>query len=299
MKLELKSPAKINLGLFVVRKREDGYHDIETLFQMVGLYDDLIVESRTSGVSLQCEGGGIAADDDNLALRAARLLQERVPEARQQGCHIHLKKNIPAGAGLGGGSGNAALVLWALNRLWDLKMSRQDLQKLAAELGSDVPFFLASPAALGSGRGEILEPIEPIEKTNIIVVFPRLHVATAEVYRALNLDLTTPPKTISILLKFFSESDIPSLGEHLQNDLEPIVLERFPEVRAVRDRLASMAPEGVLLSGSGSAVFALFRDRAQAESARAQLQDTEWDVYLTETVASFSEFLPETLLHYP
>jgi len=299
MKLEFKSPAKINLGLFVVGKREDGFHNIETLFQMVSLYDDLTLETRESGVELECEGGGIAADDNNLALRAARLLQESIPEARSQGCHIRLKKNIPAGAGLGGGSGNAALVLWGLNRLWDLKLDRATLQTLSAQLGSDVPFFLASPAALGSGRGEILKPIKPIEKLNVIVVFPRVHIATAEVYQGLNLDLTTPRKTISILLKFFSESDISSLGEHLQNDLEPFVLKGFPEVRAVRDRLASLSPEGVLLSGSGSSVFALFQGRDRAETALARLQGTDWDVYLTETVASFSEFLPETLLDYP
>lgn len=299
MKLEFKSPAKINLGLFVVDKREDGYHNIETLFQMVSLYDELSVETRDSGIDLQCEGGGIAADEDNLAFRAARLLQETVPEARDQGCAIRLKKNIPAGAGLGGGSGNAALVLCALNRLWDLKLTRETLQSLSAQLGSDVPFFLASPAAVGSGRGEILKSVKPIEKFNVIVVFPRLHIATSEVYRALNLDLTTPRKNISILLKFFSESDVTSLGKHLQNDLEPFVLKGFPEVQAVRDRLASLSPEGVLLSGSGSAVFALFQDREQAEEAMAQLHGADWDIYLTETVSSFSEFLPDPLLHYP
>ena len=299
MKLEFKSPAKINLGLFVVGKRDDGFHDIETLFQMVGLYDELTVETRNSGIELQCEGGGIAADDGNLAMRAARLLQEEIPEARGQGCRIQLKKNIPAGAGLGGGSGNAASVLWALNRLWDLKLTREALQKMSARLGSDVPFFLASPAALGSGRGDILKPLKPIEKLNVIVVFPRLNIATGEVYQALNFDLTTPPKTINILLKFFSESDIPSLGSHLHNDLEAIVLKMFSEVKAVREKLASLDAEGVLLSGSGSAVFALFQDRYRAERALSRLQNTDWDVYLTETVASFSEFLPETLLHYP
>ncbi|MCF8723101.1 4-diphosphocytidyl-2-C-methyl-D-erythritol kinase [Nitrospina gracilis] len=299
MKLKFRTPAKINLGLFVLGKRDDGFHELETLFQMVSLYDQIELESEDGGVSLDCDAPGIPTDGSNLVVRAAEMLRDSVPAAAGRGCRIRLKKQIPAGAGLGGGSGNAAYVLWALNRLWDLRLDRSALHEFAARLGSDIPFFLSAPQAVGRGRGEVLEPLEPSEKMHIVIIFPRLVVPTGEVYRGLNLELTTPPKTISILQKFFSRSDVAGLAAHLHNDLEPYVLERFPVVKQARDALSALDAEGVLLSGSGSAVFGVFTSREQAEQAFARLQATDWDVFVTETVSRFAEFLPEEMLDYP
>ncbi|CAI2719603.1 4-(cytidine 5'-diphospho)-2-C-methyl-D-erythritol kinase [Nitrospina watsonii] len=300
MKLKFRTPAKINLGLFVLGKRDDGFHELETLFQMVSLYDQVELETAAAGeVTLECDAPGIPTDGTNLVVRAARMLQQTVPEAARQGCRIRLEKHIPAGAGLGGGSGNAACVLWGLNRLWDLQLERPALHEIAARLGSDIPFFLSAPQAVGRGRGERLTPLEPSEKMHLVIIFPRLTVPTAEVYRRLTLDLTTPPKTISILQKFFSQSDIAGLAAHLHNDLESVVLEGFPVVRQVRDALSALDAKGVLLSGSGSAVFGIFANRDQAERAFSRLQATDWDVFVAETVSRFAEFLPGELLDYP
>jgi len=299
MKLEFRTPAKINLGLYVLGKREDGFHELETLFQMVSLYDRVELESRDGGIELECDATGIPTDGTNLVVRAAELLRAAVPGAAGRGCRIRLHKRIPAGAGLGGGSGNAACVLWGLNRLWDLKLERAALRETAARLGSDIPFFLSAPQAIGRGRGEVLTPLEPAEKMLVVIIFPGVSIATAEVYRGLKIELTTPPKTISILQKFLAQSDIAGLAAHLHNDLEPVVLERYPVVQRAREALCAEKAEGVLLSGSGSAVFGIFAGRAEAEQAHARLQANDWEVYLAETIAQFDEFLPGELLNYP
>jgi 4-diphosphocytidyl-2-C-methyl-D-erythritol kinase len=299
MKLVFKTPAKINLGIFILGKRPDGYHDLETLFQMVSLYDTVELESLENKVELVCDDPKVPTDESNLMIRAARLLQEAVPEKTGLGCRMVLKKKIPMGAGLGGGSGNAAGVLMGLNRLWDLKLKSAELSKIAAQLGSDIPFFLCAPSALGEGRGERLTALPPPNKFHVILVFPRVPMATAEVYQALNFDLTKNSKNIKILREFFSQSNIISLGAHLHNDLEPVVIKRLPVVESIKGKLRSLNAAGTLVSGSGSTVFGVFEDAKVAEQAFARCREEAWDVFLTETISSFSEFMPEDLLNYP
>jgi len=299
MKLVFKTPAKINLGLFILGKRPDGYHDLQTLFQMVSLYDTVELESRASGIELVCSHPECPTDESNLMVRAARLLQEAFPDRTDLGVRMTLDKRIPMGAGLAGGSGNAAGVLRGLNRLWDLQLSLPELSKFAARLGSDIPFFLCAPAALGEGRGEILTPLQPPKKFKVILIFPRVFMATAEVYKGLNLDLTKNEKNINILREFFSQSNIAGLGAHLHNDLEPFVIQRLPVIRVIEQKLKDLNADGVLLSGSGSAVFGIFEDPQQAEQAFVQCQCGDWDTFLTETVSSFSEFMPEAVINYP
>jgi 4-diphosphocytidyl-2-C-methyl-D-erythritol kinase len=299
MKLVFKTPAKINLGLFILGKRPDGYHDLETLFQMVSLYDTVSLESLENKIELVCDDPRVPTDESNLMIRAARLLQETVPERSGLGCRMVLNKKIPMGAGLGGGSGNAAGVLRGLNRLWDLKLKSAELSKIAAQLGSDIPFFLCAPSALGRGRGERLTPLQPSKKFHVILVYPRVSMATSEVYHALNFDLTKNLKNINILLEFFSQSKIASLGTHLHNDLEPIVTNKLPVVASIKQKLNSLNANGTLLSGSGSAVFGIFENSQGAQEAYARCCEEDWDTFLTETVSSFSEFMPENLLNYP
>jgi 4-diphosphocytidyl-2-C-methyl-D-erythritol kinase len=299
MKLVFKTPAKINLGLFIIGKRPDGYHDLETLFQMVSLCDTVELESLENKVELVCDDSRVPTDETNLMTRAARLLQERFPDRSGLGCRMVLKKKIPMGAGLGGGSGNAAGILMGLNRLWDLKLQRAELSRIAAQLGSDIPFFLCAPSALGEGRGERLTALQSPKKFHVILVFPRVSMATAEVYQALNFNLTKNSKNIKILREFFSQSNIISLGAHLHNDLEPVVIERLPVVVSIKQKLSSLNADGTLLSGSGSVVFGIFENSQVAQEAYFRCCEEDWDTFLTETVSSFSEFMPENLLNYP
>ncbi len=297
MKIKFKTPAKINLGLHIHGKREDGFHELETIFQMVSLFDDVELELLSSGIKLECDMPGIPRDDTNLVCKAALLLRKSY-QVEGKGVSIRLKKKIPFGAGLGGGSGNAAGVLMGLNRLWDLNIEREKLFTLAAELGSDVPFFLTSPCALGKGRGERLKVLEPCSKFQVLLVFPGFPIATSWVYQNLRLKLTKRPNNISILRKNLSLSDITSLGSQLYNDLESVVIQKFPEVKVVKDELWAWGALGVLLSGSGSTVFGIFDDPEKAQVACASLNG-DWERVVTETIESFTEFYPEEILNYP
>jgi len=297
MKIKFKTPAKINLGLHIHGKREDGFHELETIFQMVSLYDDVELELLSSGIKLECDTPGVPTDDTNLVCKAALLLRQSY-QVEGKGVSIRLKKKIPFGAGLGGGSGNAAGVLMGLNRLWDLNIEREKLLALAAELGSDVPFFLTSPCALGMGRGEQLKVLKPCAKFQVLLVFPGFPVATTWVYQNLKLKLTKRENNISILRKNLSLSDITSLGSRLYNDLEPVVIQRFPEVQVVKDELGAWGALGVLLSGSGSTVFGIFDDPEKARVACAGLNGT-WERVIVETIESLTEFCPEDILKYP
>ena len=297
MKLKFKTPAKVNLGLHIQGKREDGFHELETIFQMVSLYDEVELEISSSGVKLECDTPGVPSDNTNLAYKAAFLLK-KIYQVQNKGVTIRLKKNIPFGAGLGGGSSNAAGVLMGLNRLWDLNIEREKLFSLAAELGSDVPFFLTSPCALGMGRGEKLKALKPCTKFKILLVFPGFPIATSWVYQNLKLKLTKRENNISILRNCLSISDIKSLGSQLYNDLEPVVIQRFPEVQIVKDELWACGALGALLSGSGSTVFGVFDDLDKARIACTGLS-RNWERVITETVGSFSEFCPEEILNYP
>ena len=297
MKIKFKTPAKINLGLHIHGKREDGFHELETIFQMVSLYDDVELELLSSGIKLECDTPGVPTDDTNLVCKAALLLRQSY-QVEGKGVSIRLKKKIPFGAGLGGGSGNAAGVLMGLNRLWDLNIEREKLLALAAELGSDVPFFLTSPCALGMGRGEQLKVLKPCTKFQVLLVFPGFPVATSWVYQNLKLKLTKRENNISILRKNLSLSDITSLGSRLYNDLEPVVIQRFPELQVVKDELWAWGALGVLLSGSGSTVFGIFDDPEKARVACAGLNGT-WERVIVETIESLTEFCPEDILNYP
>lgn len=299
MKLAFRTPAKINLYLKILSKRDDGFHELETLFQMVDLYDEIELETRSSGIHLECDHPEVPGDESNLVSQAGRMLLEAFPKRKDLGVKIRLVKNIPSGAGLGGGSGNAAGVLMGLNKLWDLKLPRRELANFASRLGSDVPFFLGSPCALGRGKGDLLTPVQLPKKFNLILIYPRFAIPTLWVYRNFKLELTKAGKNISILQKFFSHSDFPRLGPHFVNDLEPVVIQRYPVVQVMKDTLNHLGAEGSLMSGSGSAVFGIFSDNDRAKDAQAKLNQKEWDVFLVETVSKCSQFLPEEIINYP
>jgi len=295
IKLRFKTPAKINLGLFIHEKRKDGFHELETLLQMVAWFDELELEKTSETVDLFCDTPDIPKDETNLVVRAARLLQKYFP-GRCVGVKIKLKKNIPMGAGLGGGSGNAAGTLLALNYLWDLKLSRKDLIDISSELGSDVPFFLMSPCAIGKGRGEILKPIKNPITFYILMIYPNFPISTAWVYDNLKLKLTKPKNNISILANFLTHSEFAQLGAALCNELEPVVFKRYPEILEIKNELLSSGAEGALLSGSGSTVFGIFNDPGLAKKALARLKTGRNKVFLAKSVKSFSEFFPDEMI---
>ena len=294
-KLQFKTPAKINLGLHIHKKREDGFHELETILQMVTWFDELQLEGTCEKVELFCDTPEIPNDETNLVVKAARLLQKHFP-GRCAGVNITLKKSIPSGAGLGGGSGNAAGVLLALNHLWDLKISRENLIALSGELGSDVPFFLISPCAIGTGKGEILEPIKNPINLYVLMIYPNLPLSTPWVYGNLKLKLTKHKNNISILTNFLMRSDFAKLGAGLYNDLEPIVFKRYPEILEIKNELLRSGAGGALLSGSGSTVFGIFDNPDLAKKALARFAGKKHKVFLAKSITSFSEFFPDEMI---
>ena len=294
--ISFKTPAKVNLGLHILGKREDGFHELETLFQMVNWCDEIKIECLSRGLELVCNQPDIPTDKGNLVIRAAHILQTRYPE-RCKGARIHLNKNIPHGAGLGGGSGNAAGVLLGLNFLWGLKLKREDLISVASELGSDVPFFLFSPCAIGRGRGEILEPVKNSIRFYVLMVYPGFAVPTASVYGNLKLKLTKRENNISILKNFLLQSEFAQLGATWSNDLELFVFKEYPGLSGIKKEMLALGAKGALLSGSGSTVFGIFDNPETANSAHARLDRGKFKLFLAESVVSLSELYPEEMLH--
>ncbi|HEX4825485.1 MAG TPA: 4-(cytidine 5'-diphospho)-2-C-methyl-D-erythritol kinase [Candidatus Polarisedimenticolaceae bacterium] len=284
--IRVSCPGKINLALKVLGRREDGFHEIVTVFQAIDLADRLIV-GDAEALTLETADTSIPRDGTNLVLRAAALLRERVPAAAGRGAAFHLEKRLPVGGGLGGGSSDAAGALVALDRLWQLGLSEDALRGLAAELGSDVPFFLAGGTALGTGRGEIVERLPSIPARDVVLGVPRGGLLTSEVYRALGRALTPTPRDVTVT-RFFVKLAERNDFALATNDLEEAAFVMRGDLVAFRDALRASGAELALLSGSGSSVFGVFRAEKDAASIALALRREfpDWAVHRCRTVAS-------------
>ncbi len=282
--MEILSPAKINLYLEVVAKRADGYHDIRSLMCLVSLYDTVRIHMGGESITLRCDAPGVPEDESNLAWRAADAFSNalrrtgRAPSAMA----IELEKRIPVGGGLGGGSSNAASVLLALNRHWDHPFSPEKLARMGLELGADVPFFLLGKPALASGVGDRLEPFDSLTARPVLIVAPGFSISTSAVYGALNLALTKCRKRHKN--SRFRERKFEAPGD-LCNDLETVVEPRYPVIASVKRALMDCGAQGALMSGSGSCVFGLFADVADARRAFAHFTHSrKWRSYLVDMI---------------
>jgi 4-diphosphocytidyl-2-C-methyl-D-erythritol kinase len=251
------APAKLNLFLHVTGRRPDGYHDLQTVFQIVDLCDTVGIRLRADAVIERRAGLETVLPEADLAIRAARVLQ--AASGTRQGASLRVTKRIPVGGGLGGGSSDAATVLLALNRLWGSGLSIDQLAELALGLGSDVPVFVRGASAWAGGRGENLVPVE-LPEAWYVIVHPGVAVGTAEVFQAPELTRNSPVITIRA---FFASGG--------RNDCEPVVRARFPEVGEALEWLGRYAP--ARLTGTGSCVFAAFASAARAESVAARVPD--------------------------
>jgi len=257
------APAKLNLFLHVVGRRPDGYHDLQTLFQLIDLRDTIGLTPRTDGIIERVEGMADVAPEADLSVRAARLLQQSTGCAL--GAGIAVRKRIPAGGGLGGGSSDAATVLLVLNRLWGLRLAVDELALLGVRLGSDVPVFLHGSSAWAEGRGDLLEPVDLPERWYLLI-HPGVAVSTAEIFQAPELTRNSPLITIRA---FFQAGS--------RNDCEPIVRRRYPAVDAAFKWLKTRAE--ARMSGTGACVFAGFESAEEAERIAAQVPQ-EWQRFV-------------------
>jgi 4-diphosphocytidyl-2-C-methyl-D-erythritol kinase len=259
--IRLDARAKINLGLEVVRKRLDGYHEIRSLMQSVRLADRLeIFASRGRGLRLRCPGSDLPCDSRNLVIRAAEVLRHHT--GTRLGARFVLHKRIPIGAGLGGGSSDAAAALVGLNRLWRLRLPHRVLEEMASEIGSDVAFFIRGGTQLATGRGERLHRLQPLPRMPVLLVHPTLFVSTASVYRSRKITLTPlGPLTRLHHCDLATPSGIVSCVARLRNDLESVVLHRHRRIAKLREELRDPRIDVVRVSGSGSSLFLLCEDR--------------------------------------
>ena len=278
--IELFSHAKINLRLDVLRKRADGYHDIPTIFQKVSLRDELQIAISKRGIDVTCDHPQVLANENNLAYKAAESILNRYNV--KDGVRIEIKKNIPVAAGLGGGSSNAAYTLMGINQLFELGATKQELMKIGSILGADVPFFIFDNAALATGIGDRLETIEVNPKLWLLLVTPDIPISTSWAYRNFRMGLTNKPINIIILSCINHLSEIISI---LSNDLEKVVIPRYPVIQTIKDELINKGAKGSLMSGSGSTVSGIFPSEDEAKEAYTQLKtNSNWKVNICHTM---------------
>lgn len=291
--LTLSAPAKINWFLKILGLRDDGFHEIRSLIQKVSLYD-LLSFAHSEDISVKT--GADIPPEQNLVFRAARLLQKHCGVG--QGAEIVMEKNIPMGAGLGGGSSDAAATLQGLNKLWSLGLSTNELAGLAVQLGSDVPFFLSGPISLVSGRGENIAPRKALKKLNILLVKPYFDISTVWAYRKFShvrsakmaasgvqvsafyynygAELTKNTGKVNNIEHFIRDierADPGDMSDDVLNDLEPVVINSYPVIAEIKEGLRRQGAGFVLMSGSGSTMFGVFESRQKAEEASAYFRD--------------------------
>lgn len=284
--MRLLSPAKINLFLFVTGKRPDGYHTLRTLMCPIGLHDEITLSFGKGDTTCDCSDPKVPSGPDNLAHRAAVHFLERCDACegdRGRSVTISIDKRIPVGAGLGGGSSNAATVLLGLNRYFGKPFSREELISMGVSLGADVPFFIFGGPALAGGIGEILDPAPPLPPFKVVLVYPGVAVSTAAVYKNLKLALTNHEKENK---KTLFNGKVIDPTAYLHNDLEAVAASLCPEIWSAREALTAVGADGVLTSGSGSSVFGIFYDSGHAVAAQETLQNrhTDWRVYLADAL---------------
>jgi 4-diphosphocytidyl-2-C-methyl-D-erythritol kinase len=282
----LPSFAKINLLLRILGKRNDGFHELCTVFQTVSLHDNLNF-SEHKKITLTCNDKKIPTDARNLIVRAAEILRGRF--GIERGAKIHLEKNIPAPGGLGGGSSNAATALVGLARLWNIEIELEDLCELGEKLGCDVPFFFFGGTAIGTGSGAVIFPIADFTAKNMIIVKPNVDISTKKAFAELNAPDLTNKISKSILQICRDEVDSLYLRQSkLKNDFEKTVFESEPETARAKEKLLACGAERALMSGSGGCVFGIFDNALDRQVASNALQ-TEylWRVFSVETISRF------------
>jgi 4-diphosphocytidyl-2-C-methyl-D-erythritol kinase len=284
--IALRSPAKINLCLSVLGKRPDGYHEVEMLMQMVDLYDEITVTRGGSGISVRSEGGILPSGEGNTAWKAAAEMLKAV--RKNEGLSIFIKKNIPVSAGLAGGSGNAAAVLVAANRLLGTDYGRDHLAEIGTKVGMDVPFFFFGPTGVARGRGECVTSLPPVPSFWVLLVNPGFETSTAWVYNNLNLRLTKKVDCTKI-----ARLTVQNIAEGLHNDLESVTVAAHPVIGRIKEALLAQGSLGVCMSGSGPTVFGIFKTEITCQAAAHNLSGSGWRLYPTETLTEspFAEYL--------
>lgn len=280
--IKVKALAKVNLGLDILRKREDGYHDVRMIMQTIHLYDQLeIKKTNESGIHITANLDFLPTDENNLIYKAAKLMQDTY--SLEQGVDVNLQKHIPVAAGMAGGSTDAAAVLYGMNELFGLKLKRKKLMELGVSLGADVPYCLMRGTALAEGIGEQLKSLPPMPKCPVLIAKPAVSVSTKFVYEHLKLDENTVHPDIDAQLAALGKGDLKGVAAHMGNLLETVTIPAYPVIDEIKRCMLESGAINAMMSGSGPTVFGLFEDEGIAQKALEVMRETGLakQVYLT------------------
>ena len=282
-KISLKALAKINLGLDVVRRREDGYHEVRMVMQTIHLFDRLNIEkTKDAGIRIKTNLFFLPVNENNLIYKAGKLLMDEFNIT--EGVSVELDKRIPVAAGMAGGSTDAAAMLYGMNKIFDLGLSMQELKDRGVKIGADVPYCLMRGTALAEGIGEKLKSLPPMIKCPVLIAKPQISVSTKFVYENLRLDENTVHPDIDALIQDIKDKDLHEVCNHMGNVLETVTIPNYPIIDEIKKKMMNSGAIGAMMSGSGPTVFGLFEDEETAKKAYKEMKKSELakQVYLTD-----------------
>lgn len=269
-KVTLWAAAKVNLYLDIVGKRNDGYHEIESIMQSITLYDKLTFRPLKQGIKILSNESNIPLNRENICYETAKFFLQKTN--LKKGLQIEIHKAIPIKAGLGGGSADAAATLWGMNKLFQSDILLSDLREWASSLGADIPFCLQGGTSLVRGKGEILIPLPPLKNGWLVLLDPAIPISTACVYERVRIGLTKKKLSAKLLAKSIRKEGLLGIKNFLYNKLEEVVLERFPLVKSIKEKMREAGATGVLMTGSGSTIFAIVESRGKGEEILSKLR---------------------------
>lgn len=280
--LIIEAYGKVNLVLDVIRKRNDGYHDINTIMQQIDLKDIVTIKDREKGIKIECNNPEVPVDSSNLVYTAWEKMKEKAKIDR--GVHIIIEKNIPVASGLAGGSTDAAAVLKGLNKLWKLNFSKKELMDIGVSIGADVPYCIMGGTALAEGIGEKLKILKSFSNKLILLANPGISVSTAHVYDSLRLDKIEKSPDMDMLVQAVENDDIYTLAKNMGNILEQVTVEEFSQIKTIKEDMIRYGALGSLMSGSGPTVFGLFDDEKKLVKCKEYLEKKVAKVIITKTI---------------
>lgn len=281
---QIKAYAKINLGLDVVRRLENGYHEVKMIMQTVDIYDELEFKKAKEGITITTNHGELPTDKNNLIYKAASMMIEEYEI--QEGVHIHLTKNIPVAAGMAGGSSDAAATFRGMNELFDLGCNSKRLRELGVKIGADVPYCILGGTALAEGIGEKLTPLKPTPNCYFLIAKPDIDVSTQYVYEQLDTIGINHHPDIDGMVKAIEKGSLQGIIDRMENVLENVTIQKHPIIQQIKDRMLELGAEGSLMSGSGPTVFSVFVDKEKATKAYEQLETENLvkQIFVTTTI---------------
>ena len=269
-RIQMKALAKVNLGLDVIRRREDGYHEVKMIMQTVRLYDRIILEKTQQGISMETNLSFLPVNEQNIAYRAAKMLMDEFHI--QSGLHIKIDKHIPVAAGMAGGSTDGAAVLYGVNKIFELGLTKRQLMERGVKLGADVPYCIMRGTVLSEGIGEILTPVSSLPDCHILIAKPPVSVSTKHVYENLKLDKIEKHPDIDGMVEALRIEDLHGVTQRMENVLETVTIPEHPEIQQIKELMIKEGALNALMSGSGPTVFGIFDDREKGMRARDLLR---------------------------